>query len=783
MKKIFISLLVCGTLLNSCLKDKNLAPCLASKDVVINFTTKAMSDITTRSAGSAAENAIIKLAVFGINEIGQVEQTFPVINNPMLTGNTLSILESVKTLKVIANPSADMTLEYSSLAELNAALLELENAPASPFVMGGETEVNSSVINVELVRSIAKIDVKGANGFNVASVAVLNTPSVGYVFAQSEIPSFATSQYTAYTEQNGSVVYVGENSKDTPTRLLVKGTYDGSLTAYTITLAQNSQLIDIVRNTAYEVTITPISNLECIVDVSIPEWNDIVADDNFIPNFGSYMIVDFHQHTGYTDGSNPIDFVLNQGLKYGVDIMVNSEHGGASGRNAGIGDTETLPPTWTESGVTNFKGTPNGSNMWRWQSIMDYSFYKVYDFNQRGTTTLAIQGLEWNPPGHEHSSSGVITGQFGANPNANAMAQFEYMFDASDNDQIGGAEFGWVKSTKSGKAKTEEAAEWLQANHRYTSWLVPAHPERQNAWNISDYRTLNDIAPDVFVAFESIPGHQASPNRGGIGNSSSYERSYTFGGVGIMAAKIGGLWDAMLSEGRRFWLVANSDFHNHVTKGSDDFYPGEYQKTYISMKDKTAQSFVNGLRSGNIYTVHGDLIDRLEFSVGNATMGQTFSTDKSSVKVRILVRDPETANNNTYTSLTNPVLDHIDLIAGEMRPKVAKGTPEYSVGTYSNVEVIARFDANGGVVDGNGLVSTKWIDLGGGLKLIEYNVNITGDTYFRLRGTNHGLDVAGKTDIYGNPTVDTPTANVMAAAQSAFEDLWFYSNPVFVREK
>jgi hypothetical protein len=363
------------------------------------------------------------------------------------------------------------------------------------------------------------------------------------------------------------------------------------------------------------------------------------------------------------------------------------------------------------------------------------------------------------------------------------MAQFEYMFDNSDRDQTGGLEFGWVKSTKRGKEKTMEAVEWLQTHYRYTSWIAPNHPERANSWHINDYRDLLDVAPDVFVAFEGMPGHQASRNRGGIGNERSYQNSYTFGGVGIHAARIGGVWDALLSEGRRFWLTALSDFHAHVNSGGDDFYPGEYSQTYVLMKEKTAQAFVDGLRSGNIFCVHGGLIDRLEFSVGTATMGETYHAKRNTVKIRILVRDPETNNHNQWSDITNPALNHIDLIAGEMRPTVAKGTPEYSVGEYDKVSVIARFDATGGITDANGIKSTKWKDLGGGIKLIEYKVNITGDTFFRLRGTNNGLNVAGKTDATGNPLEDTPASNSIEAAKIAFEDLWFYSNPVFVRNE
>lgn len=792
-KKMFIPLLMWGVLFVSCSKeDKNLPSENGARKVMINFTTTAMSDMTTRSEGSVEENAIEKVAIFGINNQGQIEQTFPVIENPLTTGNVINIQNNVKMLKVIANPSSDINLNFSSLAEMESATFDCKTAPQSPYIMSGTSEVNSNSINIELVRNIAKIEVKGTNGFAVTSVTVKRTPSKSYVFERATLPSFDLSDYIDYPKKTGSIVYVAENSKKTPTELFVTGTYNGALTAYTITLSQNSQPIDILRNTSYIVSINPISSEDCSVDVTIPEWNEQVADDNFIPNFGTYYTADFHQHTAYSDGNNPITFVLNQGLKYALDFTINSEHGGAFNKNASEGDQETIAtpcPTWIASGLTADKilGDVSGSganqNMWRWQSIRDYSYKKVLEFNQRGATTTAIQGLEWNPPGHEHCSSGIITGQFDAvNPNASAMAQFEYMFDANDKDQTGGLAQGWIKPTTSNThAKAMQAAAWMQANHRYRSWLVPAHPERQNKWQIEDYRDLNDIAPDVFVAFESIPGHQASAQRGGIGNSVSYKKSYTFGGVGIQAAKIGDLWDAMLSEGRRFWLVANSDFHAHVTRGDGDFYPGEYQKTYISMKEKTAQGFVDGLRAGNIFCVHGDLIDRLEFSVGSATMGQIYETNKSSVKVRILVRDPETNNNNQYSSLTNPALDHIDLIAGQMRPKVSPNSSEYKVNTYDKVKVVARFDATGGVVDANGVVSTKWIDLGGGIKLIEFNYNISGDTYFRLRGTNHGLNVAGMTDANGNPLEDQPMANVLEGANAAFNDLWFYSNPVFVK--
>ena len=39
-------------------------------------------------------------------------------------------------------------------------------------------------------------------------------------------------------------------------------------------------------------------------------------------------------------------------------------------------------------------------------------------------------------------------------------------------------------------------------------------------------------------------------------------RARTYGGADIMTAKVGGLWDSLLGEGRRFWAFVNSDFHS-----------------------------------------------------------------------------------------------------------------------------------------------------------------------------------------------------------------------------
>jgi hypothetical protein len=49
-----------------------------------------------------------------------------------------------------------------------------------------------------------------------------------------------------------------------------------------------------------------------------------------------------------------------------------------------------------------------------------------------------------------------------------------------------------------------------------------------------------------------------------------------------------------------------------------------------------------------------------------------------------------------------------------------------------------------------------------------------------LRGTNLPPGTPGETDLEGNPLADTPGVNT---AEAAWKDLWFYSNPIFVKVK
>lgn len=485
-----------------------------------------------------------------------------------------------------------------------------------------------------------------------------------------------------------------------------------------------------------------------------------------------YVVGDFHQHTTFTDGSWSFGHMMQKNAEFGLDWWANSEHGGAFNRwGLASGKDFGTTVTWAEAGVT-LLGDTDGEKMFRWQCLKDWSFPQVELYRQVLSDKVIIQGYEMNVPGHEHAGVAILANQFDAsNANVNALAEFEYRFDSSDRDSTGGGDMGWVKSTKEGHEKTLEAIEWLQANYSQESWLVPAHPERKKKYTIADFRDMNNAGPDVCFGFESMPGHQKSSNRGGY--KTSADGGGTYGGCGVYAAKIGGLWDAMLSEGRKFWLFASSDFHDI----GGDFYPGEYQKTYTWVADKKdPQAIVDGLRSGNSWVVEGDLIDVLDFNLKSddvAYMGETVNCKDGYALAEIIIRDPETENNFGM----NPVLDHIDVIMGDLTGMVAPTDTNYNSPKAPGTRIIARFDANGGVSSPNGIVSKPWMKVENGKILIYFAIRVVDGCYIRLRGTNQPLGVASETDENGNPILDFE----LGANDSikTINDLWFYSNPIF----
>ncbi len=382
-----------------------------------------------------------------------------------------------------------------------------------------------------------------------------------------------------------------------------------------------------------------------------------------------------------------------------------------------------------------------------------------------------------NVPGYSPLGGYVASG------NATALAQWSYCFDRNDADKSRGnitgtsvgnnwncsvtgsqnaSDTSWDATAQKlipasgagngtkGHNKTVEAMKWMKEFHANGSYYVPAHLERagpfnpdgNNGFNIEHLRNFNNAAPTVAFGFETQPGHGASSDRGEYkpkrnniaGVMTDSVGGTTYGGTGVYGAQVGGVWDALLGEGRNFWFFASSDWHNRGQFGPDDrrstqdFYPGEYQRNYTMVRNGSdklrPQKIVDGLRTGNNFASSGQLIDRLAFVAcasypgmgarsnasvealavaaatnntdieksGCATMGEKLVVRPGAeIVVSIVVRDPDGANYSPYTfpnpslmqigatqPLNMPVLDHIDLGRGMVSGYKTPGAADYS---------------------------------------------------------------------------------------------------------
>lgn len=443
-------------------------------------------------------------------------------------------------------------------------------------------------------------------------------------------------------------------------------------------------------------------------------------------------------------------------------------------------------------------GTSPTQNMWRWQSLQEFQYpllehlaaaknvpmFLGVESVVAGHEHSSMSVITGQMPLTLDNRAEPTTAGYTALGNATALAQWEYCFDRNDTDTSRGnvsvgslignnwhcgvtgslnegdpswnataqklVPAGGAGTGERGHLKTLEAVKWMAEKHPTGSYYIPAHLERagpfnpngNNGFNIEHLRNLNNAAPMVAFGFETQPGHGASSDRGEYlprrqtinGVLTDSVGGTTYGGTGVYGAQIGGVWDALLGEGRNWWFFASSDWHNRGSFGPDDrrstqdFYPGEYQRNYTLVRhggDKVRpQTIVDGLRSGNNFAASGQLIDRLAFVAcasypgvarrsneavealalaaarnnttvdvaGCAGMGEKLVVRPGAeVVVAIVVRDPSGTNYAPYTfdnpslaqvgiaqPLNKPVLDHIDLIRGMVTGYKRPGSADYA---------------------------------------------------------------------------------------------------------
>jgi len=359
---------------------------------------------------------------------------------------------------------------------------------------------------------------------------------------------------------------------------------------------------------------------------------------------------------------------------------------------------------------------------------------------------IQFYGLEMNTPAADHSS--IIVPY--TSDESNVLRDLESRFDRNEK---------WTEEEKRERNQEDKMIEALHAMDRLADKpVVFAHHPSRDAPALGEFpiveprelRNWNDAAPDVAVGMEGAPGHQAGPLSVNAAPRGWYFDYPTMGGFDQMTAHLGGVWDSMLGEGRRWWITANSDSHWNYTDGGVAFWPGQYSKTYVYAK-KDHASILESLRRGRIFVTTGDLASELFLDVSDANGESVFAqvggaltlSTPGEVKIHIRVRDPRGTNHNG----DSPEVARIDLIVGD----VTGHNENRSLNTNESTKVVKRFSASDWQRDG------EFLDM-------NHTVSVSAPLYVRVRGTNtNELE----------PIVDPPDEN-------PWQDLWFYSNPVFI---
>lgn len=483
---------------------------------------------------------------------------------------------------------------------------------------------------------------------------------------------------------------------------------------------------------------------------------------------GKWMTGEYHAHTCESkdaDGAkNTPEMVFDNAFNtYGLDYLFLADH-----LRSGSDGSEL-----------DANANPLGTKIAMSNAMQLYQLPKIQSLLSSGKYNgkVIYTGNEWDMPMHDHVSVGLLTNGKNEQAPVEAVKQFQYLFTKCSPGEFTSEEIAqWGNTQYNSTAQDAlEAIKWVKNNYP-NSYMLLNHPSRHNGGSgmvtIKDIRDFNNLAPNVVFGFEGMPGNQMSPD----GNRCELKDIY--GGADVMIAKVGGVWDALLGEGRHFWNFANSDFHFKISGPySSGYWPGEYSKNHTWVEGNDVNAIVNGLRSGKSYSTYGDLINSLDFKLsGNnqqAEMGGTLDAAQGdSVTVTIRFKSPEKNNNGDSVQV-----DHVDLISGEVHSKIDPSSPDYTKATNDTTKVVARF------------TNKDWTTDKEGYHVITFKTNSADKSrYFRLRGTNLGIDVPGKME-NGEPLQDvsinstnTPDNNERFAKlnERNYSNLWFYSNPIFM---
>ncbi|MGN7979324.1 PHP domain-containing protein [Microbacterium sp. 22195] len=513
----------------------------------------------------------------------------------------------------------------------------------------------------------------------------------------------------------------------------------------------------------------------------------------------TWLVGDHHVHTQFShDAKYRMAQQLDAAQRYGVDWLAFTEH-------------------------SNFAHAERGLPTAREQIQRERDARRM----------LIFQGLEWYIPGAEHASVLVAPGT----DDARVLRAFELAWDGKLN--------GWERPANAAQAaefqrRAAEAIAWLGAQKRAgliaDAVALANHPMRLGIDSPHEIRAWRDADPHIMIGMEGAPGAQGSAisqysgpgdQRGEYVNAPRPDSwpgypadAYRpYGGFDWATATVGGLWDALLAEGRPFWITSNSDNHltvkdtwrigdypagepyaslpnefdrwavlgkrpdpvdTGVPQGGSDFWPGQFSRLHTGVTARTYAGVLDAMRRGRMWVDHGHLLSGLDVQAhatmpgkghgrgngagggwGNAagrsvTLGDTLTARRGQdVVVTITVSTTEYAN----AAGIRPELAHVDLIAG---PVTGPATDADAV-RAPETRVVRQFDTTG---------------RRGTFTLTHVFEKVDRPFYVRFRGSDGNRNGIG----YHGASVD-PAGPLRHGDGEGdpWKDTWFYANPIFVQ--
>ncbi|MEV7031325.1 PHP domain-containing protein [Streptomyces sp. NPDC093272] len=487
----------------------------------------------------------------------------------------------------------------------------------------------------------------------------------------------------------------------------------------------------------------------------------------------AYLVGDHHVHSVYShDAKYTFSQQAQAAARFGLDWMVFNEH-------------------------SNFGHAHYGAKS---------EHAEILRARRDNPRQLIFQGLEWYIPAAEHATVFAAPGRH----ETDLLTRFELAFDGKllGYDKGGEAD----ADTARNQAHAVKAIKWLAEQRRsgyVDDVLVLAnHPLRLGIDSPYEIRDWRDAAAEIMIGMEGAPGAQGAAIPGLRGASSirgEYENKpsaqswagypadayLTYGGFDWATATVGGLWDAMLSEGRPFTVTTNSDNHRTVfdtwkngdwPPGQDfdntgrlpdpvdtgtpqpgsDFWPGEFSRTHVGVTRYGYRAVMAGLRAGRVWLDHGHLLDGLDVRLKRdrdhgegVTLGGRLRVRRGE-RITLNVTVTTASRVNSHGIL--PQLAHVDVIRGAVRGPVA----DRDTWRAPDTRVVRTEDVSG--------------------RKGTYRLRIpltAGDEsfYVRLRGSDgnrHGAGYLGASVDPHGPVTHAPGDG------DPWADTWFYSNAVFV---